>query len=149
YKHLPRFRRPEQGDIVVFRYPMDPETNFVKRCVGISGDTIQIINKQVYVNGKRFILPQYGKYSDRQVYPANVAPRDNYGPYVVPDDHYFVMGDNRDNSNDSRFWGPVPDSLLKGKALIIYWSWNKEIPFWNPIDKLASIRLGRIGRIVH
>ncbi len=148
-KHLPRFRRPEAGDIIVFRFPQDQEMNFVKRCVAVAGDTIIIKNKQLYINSEHRPLPDNGKFSDPNVYPHNYTVRDNYGPYIVPSNHYFAMGDNRDNSNDSRFWGPVPDSLLKGKALIIYWSWNKEIPFYDIYRKIMSIRFRRIGKIVY
>ncbi len=148
-KKLPSLRKPRRGDIVVFKYPVDPSLNFVKRCVAVGGDTVQVINKNLYINGKFVPLPRYGKHSDNRIYPAEVTPRDNFGPFVVPANHYFMMGDNRDNSNDSRFWGPVPDSLIRGEALIIYWSWNKEIPFWEPIRKVSSIRWRRIGKFVH
>jgi len=149
HKHLPGIKKPDRGDIIVFRYPNDPSVNFVKRCVALAGDTVEIINKQLFINGKPADMPKYAKYEHHRIYPRHIQPRDNFGPYIVPEKHYFAMGDNRDNSNDSRYWGPVPDSLLKGQAMIIYWSWNKEIPFWKPIKKLSSIRLPRIGKIVY
>jgi len=149
HKHMPRVRKPQKGEIIVFRYPKNPKVNYVKRCIAVEGDTIQIVNKQLYINHELVSLPKYGKYEDPRVFPEEFSPRDNFGPVVVPENCYFAMGDNRDNSNDSRFWGMVPDSLVKGRALIIYWSWNKKIPFWKPIDKLLSIRLRRIGKIVH
>jgi len=132
-------KEPKRGDVVVFRYPLDPNLDFIKRIIALPGDTVQGINKDIYVNGKRLQEP-YIQHIDNFVLPAYISPRDNFGPLRVPKDSYFAMGDNRDNSKDSRFWGFVPRHNIKGKAMVIYFSWNSE-NHW--------IRLSRIGRIVH
>jgi signal peptidase I len=132
-------KEPKRGDVVVFRYPLDPNLDFIKRIIALPGDTVQGINKDIYVNGKRLKEP-YVQHIDNFVLPAYISPRDNFGPLRVPKDSYFAMGDNRDNSKDSRFWGFVPRHNIKGKAMVIYFSWNSE-NHW--------IRLSRIGRIVH
>lgn len=132
-------KEPKRGDVVVFRYPLDPSLDFIKRIIALPGETVQGINKDIYVNGKRLQEP-YIQHIDNFVLPAYISPRDNFGPLRVPKDSYFAMGDNRDNSKDSRFWGFVPRHNIKGKAMVIYFSWNSE-NHW--------IRLSRIGRIVH
>ncbi len=132
-------KQPKRGDVVVFRYPLDPSLDFIKRIIALPGDTVQGINKDIYVNGKRLQEP-YIQHIDNFVLPAYISPRDNFGPLRVPKDSYFAMGDNRDNSKDSRFWGFVPRHNIKGKAMVIYFSWNSE-NHW--------IRLSWIGRIVH
>ena len=116
---------PRRGDIVVFKYPVDPNKDFIKRVIGIPGDVIEIRDKQLYVNGQK-VNHEYGVYTDPRILPANVRPRDNYGPVTVPVQSLFVMGDNRDESFDSRFWGFVDYKALNGKAFMIYWSWDKE-----------------------
>jgi len=108
---------PQRGDIIVFIYPEDKSKDFIKRVVGTPGDRIQMQDKQILVNGQPFD-DKYGYYDER----AGNTSR-SFGPVVVPKDHYFVMGDNRDHSMDSRFWGFVPSEAVKGKAFIIYWSW--------------------------
>ena len=130
-------KRPKRGDIVVFKFPKDPGKDYIKRVVGVAGDTVEIRNKQVYINQKPFKAP-YGVNTDPSEIPAVLQPRDNFGPVTVPPDSLFVLGDNRDHSYDSRFWGFVDLEALKGKAFIIYWSWNKE-DFgvrWNRIGNL-------------
>ncbi|MFN3921283.1 MAG: signal peptidase I, partial [Caldimicrobium sp.] len=122
----------------VFTYPMDKKLDFIKRVIGLPGDTIEIINKKVFVNGKPLKEP-YVQFSDKEIYPKEISPRDNFGPIKVPPGQLFVLGDNRDQSYDSRFWGFVPISSLKGKALIIYFSWDSE---------KGSIRLRRIGSLI-
>ncbi len=145
---LPAVRSPEHGDVMVFKFPRDPSRDFIKRVVGVPGDTIQIRDKVVYRNGEpqeepyaRFtasrIRPE--TYRNPNIYPPGAGNRDNYGPVVVPQDRYFMMGDNRDNSDDSRFWGFLPRDNIKGKAEFIYWSWNKE---------RMRPRLGRIGKVI-
>jgi signal peptidase I len=132
-------KNPERRDIVVFKYPLNPSQDYIKRVIGVEGDTIEIKNKKVYVNGE----PQDEKYAvfrDSKILPASVQSRDNMGPITVPDHSLFVMGDNRDNSYDSRFWNFVDLKAVKGKAFILYWSWDKEN---------FSVRWNRIGRLVH
>jgi signal peptidase I len=112
---------PARGDIIVFIYPEDKSKDFIKRVIGIPGDRVQMQDKEILINGKPFD-DKYGVYDER----AGSTSR-SFGPVVVPKDHYFVMGDNRDHSMDSRYWGFVPSDAVKGKAFIIYWSW----PNWN------------------
>jgi len=130
---------PQRGDIVVFIYPKDPSKDFIKRLIGVPGDTIEIRNKKILLNGLPY-NDKNGVYVDNLVIPGAVQPRDNFGPVTVPEDSLFVMGDNRDESYDSRFWGFVSKKDVLGKALIIYWSWNQE-EHW--------IRWSRIGGILH
>lgn len=119
--------KPQRGDIVVFIYPKDPTKDYIKRVIGLPGDKVQIINKKVYINDKLFETPQ-AHFADNFIIPTPSSPiesaRDNFGPVMVPANSYFVMGDNRDRSYDSRFWGFVPMDNLKGKAMIIYFSWE-------------------------
>ena len=118
-------KKPKRGDIVVFKFPEDPKKDFIKRVIAVSGDTVQIRNKEVYINDKPIDDP-YGIHIDPHTIPGKLRPRDNLDPVSVPPDSLFVMGDNRDHSYDSRFWGFVKLSSVKGKAFIIYWSWDKE-----------------------
>jgi signal peptidase I len=133
---------PKKGDVVVFRYPKDPDKDFIKRVMATEGDTIAIRDKVIYINGKR-IEDKWGHYLDNMILPENVNPRDNFGPYKVPGNAYFVMGDNRDRSLDSRYWGLVPKDHLVGRALILYFSWNG-----NPDNALGYIRWSRIGNLI-
>lgn len=216
YFQFPALKEPERGDIVVFEYPGDRDelkpveiVNYVKRCIGIPGDTIFIDNKVVFVNGKEAPRPLHIQYINNYVTPKGVAnPRifpvgsnfneDNYGPIVVPKmgdiveltpenieqwrtlidreygervvtvegeevlikgkptktytiqkDYYFMMGDNRDDSADSRFWGFVPRDKVVGQAFMIYWSWDPSIPFSDFFNLLGSVRINRIAKIVH
>ena len=128
---------PKREDIIVFRYPLDPSKDYIKRVIGLPGDTIEIVNKKIYINKKPF-QDSHGVYLDPSVYPASVQPRDNFGPIIVPKDKLFVMGDNRDNSYDSRFWRFVDMKDVLGKAFIIYWSWDKENfkPRWDRFGDL-------------
>ena len=103
----------------MFRYPVDPRQDFIKRCVAVGGQTVSIRDKVVYVDGVRQDEP-FAVHDDPRMLPG----RDNFGPYVVPPGHLFMMGDNRDNSSDSRFWGPLPANLIKGKAMFTYFSWD-------------------------
>ncbi len=122
-KLLPQ-RDVRRGDIVIFRAPAEPKMDLVKRCIGLPGDTIQVIDKQLYLNGKPVEDSQYAIHID----PRIQLTRDFFGPYTVPAGNYFCMGDNRDNSNDSRFWGPLPKKLVKGRATMIYWSYSGQTP---------------------
>jgi signal peptidase I len=210
---VPAIRDVERGDVIVFVFPgyrdeLAPEdfTFYLKRCVGLPGDTIQVVNRVLYVNGTYSPLPRNMRFSfprianpkavDDRIFP-NGAPwnEDNYGPIVVPKigmsvplnratlpqwetfirreghtvrlegdavqidgkavteytvqrDYLFGMGDHRDNSLDSRYWGFIPKENLVGTPLIVYWSWDTDIPIYNIFSKLASVRLNRIGTLI-
>jgi signal peptidase I len=131
---LPAIRDPEPGDVVIFRFPRDPSVNYIKRCVAIGGQTVEIRNKQLFIDGDAVDLPETAKFtSGNRVEPAGRSTRDNFGPFKVPEDAFFMMGDNRDNSYDSRFWGTVSRDLIQGKAMIIHWSWADDdgAPDWS------------------
>lgn len=140
------WKDPKRDDIVVFKYPKDRATDYIKRVVGVAGDTIEIRNKQLYINGKAIENPRI-QFTDTNIKKASAGPRDNMGPVKVPEASIFVMGDNRDNSYDSRFWGFVPLQDVLGKAFILYWSWDLQKPLMS-LDRFTSIRWGRIGDIV-
>jgi signal peptidase I len=228
----PGFRKPKQGDVVIFKQPRDQSQNYIKRCLAVSGDTVELRNKTVYVNGIKFRDAPKGKHIDNRIYPKEykeygifppgAGNRDNFGPiripapgdtlyfnpsntedwfeqlqvvlyegnkitltyggesthltaknqyqwqraiqsypadsfsinghplndyfYVIKHHHYFMLGDNRDNSLDSRYWGCVPERLIVGEALIIYWSWAKDVPLYRIFQKL---RIGRILNLIH
>lgn len=131
---LPGLHEPRRRDVIVFQWPKDPSKDFIKRAIGKGGETIDIRDKQVFVDGKPLREP-YAIHTDPTIRPAGYDYRDNYGPYTVPKGDLFMMGDNRDNSNDSRYWGPLPMDLIKGRAMFLYWSWdkNKNWPRWNRI----------------
>jgi signal peptidase I len=152
-KHLLPYSEVKRGDIIVFRYPIDIRQTFVKRVVGIPGDRIKVIQKQLFLNGKQVQEPYkyhkteyFDSYRDnfpsepnvRLYDPAIEMLRDHVkdGEVVVPPNHYFAMGDNRDSSLDSRYWGFVPRENIIGKPLIIYWSYDA------PTDRLASPNIG-------
>jgi signal peptidase I len=124
--HLPALRDPKPGDIVIFKYPRNPKVNYIKRCVAVEGQTVEIKDKILYVDGKKFPNPPLSKYTDPRTRPQGRDPRDNFGPYKIPKGHLFMMGDNRDNSADSRYWGTLPRELVMGKAMIIHWSWSPD-----------------------
>jgi len=213
---LPAIKSPEKGEIVVFEYPGNRDelhsnaiTNYVKRCVATPGDTIQIRNKVVFINGVESPIPAHIQYTNPYPAPVGVSystffpkgygwNKDNYVPYVIPKkgdeinlhignierwktiidrefgkrvvtkrdgkifvegkevtsyeikkDYYFMLGDNRDNSEDSRFWGLVPDDLIIGEALMIYWSWDPSYSFADIFKLVGSTRISRIAKIVH
>ena len=216
HTRLLKWNDPKPYDIVVFEFPGNRDEiknkaieNYVKRCVGTPGDTIQIINRVLYVNGKEFHRPPHIQYLRNQNYPegfteSGIFPKgsgwncDNYGPLVVPklgdtlhlttsniekwetfinrdfekdvvdvkdgkifingketnsyavtDDYYFMMGDNRDNSLDSRYWGFVPRRNVVGTPMFVYFSWNSDIPWSDFFNLVSSIRIDRIGKLVH
>jgi signal peptidase I len=126
-----------RGDIVVFKYPVEPERDFIKRVIGLPGDTIELRAKKVYVNGQPLDEP-YVHFLTTSAggEVTSMDVRERYGPVTVPPDQYFVMGDNRDNSQDSRYWGYLPRSYVKGKAMMIYWSYEADR------DDLADDSLG-------
>jgi signal peptidase I len=130
---------PKRGDVVVFIYPEDRSKDFIKRVIGVGGDTIEIRNKKIFLNGLPY-NDAHGVYVDDFIIPGSIQPRDNFGPFTVPQDALFTMGDNRDQSYDSRFWGVVDMKDVLGKAMIIYWSWNKEV---------HNVRWSRIFNLVH
>jgi signal peptidase I len=134
YYRFPAIRDPRPGDIIVFRYPDDPARDFIKRCVAVGGQTVEIRDKVLYVDGRAREEP-YAVHKDPRVLSREMNRRDNFGPYVVPQGHLFMMGDNRDNSHDSRFWGALPRHLVKGQSMFLYWSWDGER------------RLPRLGRL--
>lgn len=135
---------PKRGDIIVFIYPNDRTKDYIKRVIGVAGDRIEIKNKSIFINGRPY-QDSFGVYSDATIYPAIIQPRDNFGPVTVPAGSLFVMGDNRDESADSRFWGFVDLKDVEGKALIIYWSWNAD----EHDSFLKKIRWERLGKILH
>lgn len=216
FTRLFKWGEPDRGDIVVFEFPGNRDEiknskieSYVKRCVGVAGDTLEVRNKILYVNGKEARIPIHVQYSrnyilpkdylDTEIFPkGTIGNADQYGPVVIPkkgdiinlsilnieqwetfinrecgkdvvkiengkifvngeettqykvrDDYYFMMGDNRDNSLDSRYWGFVPRRNVIGTPLFVYWSWDSNIPFSDFFNLLASVRLDRIGKIVN
>lgn len=145
------FREVQRGDIVVFRFPLDPDVDYVKRVVGLPGDEVRIVDKQVYINGEP-LAEGYTYFADSSVYPADSGMpeqyrrRDQMGPYTVPEGHYFVMGDNRDESYDSRYWGTVPREFIKGRPFIVYWSFRSDPDTGQPVS--TGQRIARFARVV-
>ncbi len=129
---------PKREDIAVFIYPQDRSKDFIKRVVGVAGDTIEMKDKKLLINGKPYQDP-HGVYLDPVMIPGSMQPRDTFGPIRVPKDHIFVMGDNRDYSLDSRFWGFVPLRDVLGKAFLIYLSWDSD---------RTAVRWSRLGQIL-
>lgn len=132
---MPGLRKPHKGDIIVFKYPEDPKRDFIKRVIGVEGDKIESRDKTIFVNGRK-LIESYAQHVDSNI---KQNQRDNFGPLTVSKGSVFVMGDNRDQSYDSRFWGFVDVTQIKGKAIIIYWSWD---------GKKTWVRFNRIGRLV-
>jgi signal peptidase I len=124
---LPQWRDPRPGDIIIFQYPPDPSRDFIKRCIAVAGQKVEIRDKIIYVDGKEVPLPPKAKFVDPHILPREISPRDNFGPITVPPGMLFMVGDNRDNSLDGRFWGFVPLENVKGQAMILYLSWE-----WDP-----------------
>ncbi|BCL62284.1 signal peptidase I [Desulfomarina profundi] len=145
-KMIVPFKKISRGDVVVFRFPKDRSVDYIKRVIGTPGDTVEIKNKQVFVNGEPIDDP-HAHISSSAILDKKVSPRDNFGPILVPEDRIFVMGDNRDNSYDSRFWGFVDQKDVLGKAFILYWSWDIKEPLFS-FDRFASIRWGRIANLI-
>lgn len=131
-------KKPQRKDIIVFIFPKNPKLDFIKRVIGLPGEIVEIRDKKVFINGTPLKEP-YVQYTDPRILPREVSPRDNFGPVKVPEGHLFVMGDNRDQSHDSRFWGFVPIRDVKGKAFIIYFSWDAEH---------FRVRWRRIGKLI-
>ena len=139
-----------RGDIIVFRYPKQPDIDYVKRAVGLPGDIVEIHNKRVFINGHELSEP-YVIHEDEQIYPPQDAlpepyrSRDQFKPFTVPPDQYFAMGDNRDRSSDSRYWGTVPRSLITGRPLMVYWSFRGTPP---PTNSPTAARLRELAGVV-
>jgi len=156
------FREPERGEIIIFRHTKVPGRDLIKRCVAVAGDTVAVVNKELFINGELSPLPPEGKHIDPRLFPR----RDNFGPYIVPDGHVFAMGDNRDNSEDSRFLdklGPIPLENIKARPLFCYFSVDlgteartikNSIDIYRVLLKRLfrfppAIQFKRIGIIVH
>jgi len=131
---------PKKGDVIVFRYPADRTKDFIKRIIAEGGDTVRVRDKALYINGQKVSDP-HAHFVEGSVVPALLSPRDNFGPVTVPKDQFFVMGDNRDRSLDSRFWGFVKRDDLVGRALILYFSLDT-----GSDDILHYVRWERIGQ---
>jgi signal peptidase I len=145
-KTLVPIKSPKHGDVVVFRFPKDRSIDYIKRVVGTPGDTVEIKAKKVFINGEP-IKDDHAHVSSPAVLNGKASPRDNFGPVLVPDERIFVMGDNRDNSYDSRFWGFVDQRDVLGKAFVLYWSWDIDKPLFS-IERFTSIRLGRLANLI-
>ena len=143
-KFLIPLKDPKPNDVIVFKYPQDPKLDYIKRVIGVGGDIVEGRDKTIFINGKPFD-DKYGFHVDNTV---NKGIRDNFGPITIPPDNVFVMGDNRDNSYDSRFWGFVDHKAILGKALILYWSWDVNQPLLSP-ERFKSVRWSRVGDIIH
>ncbi len=140
----------ERGDVVVFKFPEEPDRDFIKRVIGLPGDTLELKDQTIHINGMPLIEP-YAHYlfppmGDGQADSFDL--RRKYGPVTVPDGHYFMMGDNRDDSQDSRFWGFLPASYVKGRALFIYWSFDTPDDGSQPTSFLG-VRWDRLLHQIH
>ncbi len=138
-KKLVDFASPKRGDIIVFRYPEDKNKDFIKRVIGVGGDKVEVKNKKVFINDEPLGDEPYAVFKAGESFFGFTKGR-NFGPKTVPENHVFVMGDNRDNSHDSRFWGTVHTDEIRGKAFILYWSWD---------SVNNGIRFRRIGNLIH
>lgn len=137
-------REVRRGDIVIFRSPEDPKLDVVKRCVAVAGDVVEIEGRRLTINGEPVDESGYARFTA----PARASPnepgpaglRDHLPPFRVPPDNLFCLGDNRDNSYDSRYWGPLPTRLVKGRAVVVYWSWGGETSDGSPAGLFATLR---------
>ncbi len=133
------WKSPQRGDVIVFIYPLEPDKDFIKRVIGVGGDTVSMVNKKLYINGVEVPDP-HAFYRENTILLGDVQKLDNFGPVTVPKGSLFVMGDNRDHSFDSRFWGFVPLKDVLGKAFAIYWSWNSQE---------STVRWNRLGHLIY
>jgi signal peptidase I len=143
-------RSVQRGDVIVFKYPQEPERDFIKRVIGLPGETLEWRRKRIYINGTLLDETPYHLQFLSPPPPEGVVsydPKDNYGPVTIPPDHYFVMGDNRDNSADSRVWNFLPASYVKGKALMIYWSYDPDAR--GLLSFLTATRWNRLLHQIH
>ena len=127
---------PQRGDIIVFKFPKDETRDFIKRVIGLPGDLLEVKRQKVYINNKPY-KDIHARHTDSPS-DSPLVPRDDFGPILVPDDHVFVMGDNRENSQDSRYWGYLNVKKIRGKAQIIYWSWDR-IKSWVRFERFGKI----------
>ena len=127
---------PKRGDIIVFKFPKDETRDFIKRVIGLPGDLLEVKSQKVYINNKPY-EDTHARHTDSPS-DSPLVPRDDFGPILVPDDHVFVMGDNRENSQDSRYWGYLNVKKIRGKALIIYWSWDR-VKSWVRFERFGKI----------
>lgn len=137
-KYLYKKQNPQRGDIAVFEFPNDLAIDYIKRIVAVGGDSIEIKDKKLYINGN-LQSEEFVTHTDNMLFPVSENPRDNFGPFTVPPNAFFFLGDNRDNSYDSRFWGVVEKTKIKGKAFCFYWSWDK---------MNSQVRWDRIGELI-
>jgi signal peptidase I len=137
-----QFKKPQRGDIIVFIFPLDPSKDFIKRVIGTAGEKVEIIHNKIYIND-RLIDDPWGRFVTDDFPRSFIQRMENFGPVVVPKDSLFVLGDNRDNSEDSRFWGFLNVNAVLGKAVIIYFSWNR-----NAENVLEKVRWSRIGKLI-
>ncbi|MDH4222916.1 MAG: signal peptidase I [candidate division Zixibacteria bacterium] len=151
-----RYNQPKPGDVIVFKYPLNPSKNMLQRIMATEGQTVEIKNKIVYVDDKIVTEPYTAKHTDQRIFPGDYSPRDNFGPMQVPEGHLFVLGDNRDNSKDSREWGFLDANLIKGKALFVYWSWAVDpnapkfrSPYITPLLEIIFYNLGHLTDRLH
>jgi len=157
------FTKPKRGDLIVFKYPKDPSRDFIKRVVGLPGETLEVKHRKVYINGK-LLKEDYPIFSDkRRGQYGEIPVRDNFSLITIPPNRYFMMGDNRDNSLDSRFWGTLDEGMIEGRAFIVYWSIAPSLPlpplssFGDEVNDFFSslgtiferVRWVRIGRVLH
>lgn len=136
-KRVLMLRKPEKGDIIVFKYPEDPKRDFIKRIIATEGDMVESRDKKIYVNNAP-VAEAYMQHTDSTIRPGGNDPRDNFGPLIVPKGKYFMMGDNRDQSYDSRYWGFVDLSDIRGKAMVIYWSWDSR-KTWPRFERIGDL----------
>jgi len=140
-KFLP-LKHPVRGDVIVFIYPKDRSKDFIKRVIGTEGEKVEILQNKVFINGKQMDDP-WGHF-EKYDWSKYLQTMEKFGPVVVPKDCIFVLGDNRDNSQDSRFWGFVHLNAVKGKAFIIYFSWDRLSQ-----SLLDTVRWGRLAKLIH
>ena len=133
------WKSPQRGDVIVFIYPLEPDKDFIKRVIGVGGDTVRIVNKKLYINGVETPDP-HAVYRENTILLGDVQKPDNFGPVTVPKGNLFVLGDNRDVSWDSRSWGFVPLKDVLGKAFAICWSWNSQG---------STVRWNRLGHLIY
>jgi len=138
-----QFKKPQRGEVIVFIFPLDPSKDFIKRVIGTEGEKVEIIDNKIYIND-RLIEDSWGHFVTDDLPRSFLQRMENFGPVVVPKDSLFVLGDNRDNSEDGRFWGFLNVNAVLGKAFIIYFSWD-----WNTGNLFDVVRWSRIGKLIH